>query len=97
MKARKDACKKKAERLKEFLSYYLNGEKKEFTECTIKFGKSKSVEVDSDFINWAKDNAKEYLRYKEPEVDKTKIKEAITGGKTVEHATIVEKTNISIK
>ena len=96
-KERKDACKKQAERLKEFLSYYLNGEKKEFTECTIKFGKSKSVEVDSDFINWAKDNAKEYLRYKEPEVDKTKIKEAITGGKTVEHASIVEKTNISIK
>lgn len=96
-KARKDSCKKKAEKLKEFLSMYLNGEKKEFTECTIKFGKSKAVEVDSEFMNWAKEKGKEYLRYKEPEVDKTKIKEAINAGKTVEHASIVEKSNISIK
>lgn len=96
-KARKEACKKKAERLKEFLSYYLNGEKREYPECVIKFGKSKVVELDSDFLTWAKENGQEYLRYKDPEPDKTKIKEAINGGISIEHASVVEKQNISIK
>ena len=98
-KARKDACKKKAERLKEFLSYYLNGEKKEFTECTIKFGKSKSVEVDSDFVKWAEQNNKtEYLRYKDPEPDKIKLKEVLSkNSDEVPHCHLIEKLNLSIK
>ena len=38
-----------------------------------------------------------YLRYKEPEADKTAIKEALKAGKTVAGATLVENTSVIIK
>ena len=38
-----------------------------------------------------------FLRYKEPEADKTAIKEAIKAGQTVKCATLIENTSVIIK
>lgn len=94
---RKQSVQKKAERIKEYLSAALNGEGYRCTECAVKFSRSKRVEVTPDFIRWAKENADEYLTYKEPEPNKTAIKAAIECGKEIPGAKIAEYNNISIK
>lgn len=63
----------------------------------VSFRKSKQVEVLPEFIKWAEQNAEDLLRYKEPEPDKTKIKEAINAGEELPFAQIVERKNLQIK
>lgn len=64
----------------------------------IGYRKSAQVEVDPGFVEWAKENnADDLLRYKEPEPDKTAIKEAIKSGEVFAFARIVEKKNLQIK
>ena len=72
-------------------------EKLDYVSGEASFRKSKSVEVDDEFINWAKNNQDELLIYKEPTANKTAIKEAIKGGKEFEFARIVENNNLNIK
>ncbi|MEG1608521.1 MAG: siphovirus Gp157 family protein [Clostridia bacterium] len=74
-----------------------NKSKLEFAECVISTRKSTFVEVDEKFVQWANDNAKELLVYKEPNADKAAIKEAIKSGEKFEFARIVENINLSIK
>lgn len=104
IKAEKDAlyerektAKNKAERLKNYLSKILNGEKYSTPRVAISFRKSESVDVDEGFAQWAKTNADHLLKYKEPEADKAAIKEAIKNGASVEFARLEQKTNIQIK
>ncbi len=68
-------------------------------ECVLKYSKSKSVEVDSDFVKWAEQNNKtEYLRYKDSEPDKIKLKEVLSkNSDEVPHCHLIEKLNLSIK
>ena len=63
------------------------------------YSKSKSVEVDSDFVKWAEQNNKtEYIRYKDPEPDKIKLKEVLSKNSAeVPHCHLIEKLNLSIK
>ena len=96
---RRKAIENRAASLKEYLDYNLSGANKEFTECVLKYSKSKSVEVDSDFVKWAEQNNKtEYLRYKDPEPDKIKLKEVLSKNSAeVPHCHLIEKLNLSIK
>lgn len=89
---RQKLCKKKIEKLEEYLQFALNGQKFHTTEVDISFRKNKVVEVD----DWTKLEG-EYLRYKEPEINKVAIKAAIKEGKEVVGARIVEKLSMSIK
>ena len=89
---RQQVAENKMESLKKYLAYALNGQAYKSTRASVTFRKSQSVEV-ADI--WKLDE--NYLRYKEPEADKTAIKEALKAGQTVAGATLVENTSVIIK
>lgn len=84
----------KAEQLKAYLGFCLNGEKfrSEDGLHQVSFRRSESVDVID-----VKALPENYLRYKDPEPDKTAIKEVLKSGVAVPGAVLVEKQNVSIK
>lgn len=97
---REKAAKNKAESLKKWLSYALNGEKMSTQKVAISFRKSESVEIEDEerVITFAQKNGRDdLLRYTAPAVNKTAIKAVIKTGKQIPGAVLVEKQNISIK
>ena len=94
---RERAAENKAEGLKRYLSDVLCGQKFETSRVKCSFRKSNAVVVDDDFLDWAKNNHDEFLRYKEPEINKTAIKQAIEAGAEVLHAQIENRNSLIIK
>lgn len=99
LKAEKDAFEKrrksaenKMNSLKQYISTYLEGTSFESSKVKVSFRKSESLEVFD--IQKIPD---EFLKIKEPEVNKTELTKAIKAGFNVEGAEIVEKLNIQIK
>ena len=92
--ARAKAAENKAERLKGYLAYALQGEKFKSPRSAISYRTSKSVEVEEEALH---DLPAEYLRYKEPEPDKTAIKKALQEGAEIPGCRLVENTSIIIK
>ena len=90
---RQKRAEKQAERMKEYLAFCLHGEKWQSEDKLLKITYRKSVEVQAD-INLV---GAEYLRYKEPELNKAKIKSALKAGETIEGAELIEKQNIQIQ
>lgn len=82
----------KADRLTAYVQYILAGDKFKSSKVNVSYRKSEKVicpdllEVDVD-----------YLRYKEPELDKKKIKDAIKAGVKVKGCYMEESLNIQIK
>lgn len=98
LSARRKTTEKKAERLKDYLTYALQGEKFQTAKCAVSFRKSSAVEVDDCFVEWAQTSGnEELLRYKEPEVNKTAVKERLTGGEAFDFARLVQNMSITIK
>lgn len=89
---REQACKKKAERLKEYLAMNLNGEKFKTSRLDIGWRRSESVEIENE--NLIPD---EWKIPQEPKIDKAGIKKAIKDGQEVSGAVIVEKNNIQVR
>ena len=89
---RQKAAENKANNLKKYLSGYLAGQKFSTSRVAISFRKSESVNVQELAAL-----PKEYLKYKDPEPDKTAIKAALKAGKEVPGAEIVQSKNIQIK
>lgn len=89
---REKAAKNKMESLKRYISGYLDGNKFETARVKVSFRKSETLEV-SD-INGIPD---EFLRFKEPEVDKTALKNALKSGMQFEGVSLVQNQNIQIK
>lgn len=88
-------------RLREYLSNALiqSGYNKiETARNKISFRKSESVKIDDEsaFIEWAMKDNDEYLTYKEPTINKTAIKKALTDGKEIKGAYIEQKQNLQI-
>lgn len=97
---REAAAKAKAESLKKWLDYALDGEKMNTAKVAISFRKSKIVEIDDEaaFIEYAqRANLGDLLSYKAPTISKTAVKAAIEAGREITGAAIVEKRNIQIK
>ncbi len=95
---RRKVCENNMDRLKNLLDYALGGEKYKSAAVVASYRKSSSVEVNEDeFMQWAKANGEQYLRYKEPEISKTAIGEALKNGVEVPFAAIVERMSLSIK
>lgn len=102
LKQRSDAKKRRAEWIKDYLILnmtMLGKSKFETAKAVISLPKPKpSVEVDAEhFISWASENRDDLLRYKAPEPDKTKIKEALLNGDEIVGAGLVYKQTITIK
>lgn len=90
---REKAAKNKAESLKNYLVAVLDGKKFESTRVALSFRKSEVLEFSGDLI----DVPHEYLKFKEPELDKTAIKKKIKDGGTVPGCQLVSKMNLQIK
>lgn len=89
---RKKVAENKAESLKKYLFGFLDGEKFKTAKVSISYRSSESVDVeDTNLI------PKEFLRYKDPEPDKTLIKAALKAGHELPGAQIVKKQSIVIK
>ena len=89
---RQQVAENKMESLKKYLAYALDGQAFKTVRASVTFRKSQAVEI-ADIYKLDEN----YLRYKEPEADKTAIKEALKAGKTVAGATLVENTSVIIK
>lgn len=89
---RKKVAENKADSLKKYLIGVLDGEKFKSAKVSISYRSSESVEVsDASLI------PKEFLRYKDPELDKTLIKTALKAGSDVPGTQMVKKQSIVIK
>ncbi len=89
---RQRQAKQRRESLERYLSDVLNGEKFKTARVECSFRKSQKIEVENIELL-----PEEFLNYKNPEADKTAIKEAIKEGKEVAGARIVYALNLQIK
>ena len=95
---RQKVAENKAESLKKWLAYALQGEKFKTTKCAISFRKTESVEVtDEGLNNLMLKGHDDLLTYKAPEPNKTKIKQALKDGLSVEGIQLVQNISTIIK
>ena len=90
--ARKNAAKNKRESLKSYLAAFLNGKKWQNSEVAISWRKSEAVEVEEGAAI-----PEQYLRYKEPEINKAQLKADLKAGTVVYGCQLVTKNNIQVK
>lgn len=89
---RQKAAENKMESLKRYISGYLEGTAFESTKVKVSFRKSEAVEIMEGAVI-----PDEYLRFKEPEINKTALKTALKSGVSIEGVHIIENQNIQIK
>lgn len=96
---RKKAAESKAESLKSYIKYVLNGEKFKTARVQVSYRNVRSVEIQDDdaFIEWAQQHDDSLLTYKVPTISKTAVKEALDAGREIPGATIETKNQIIIK
>ena len=94
---RQKVAENKAESLKKWLAYALQGEKFKTTKCAISFRKSEAVEVTDEGLNNLMKEHDELLTYKAPEPNKTAIKQAIKDGLNVAGVQLVQNISTIIK
>ena len=94
---RQRVAENKAESLKKWLAYALQGEKFKTPKCAISFRKSEAVEVTDEGLNNLMKEHDELLTYKAPEPNKTAIKQALKDGLSVEGVQLVQNTSTIIK
>ena len=92
-KERKDAVKRKRESIKSYVGAFLNGKPYKCTDFEFKWRTSESVAFNGDIYKVPDD----YLRYKEPELDKAKIKKALKSGIEIPGCSLEVKNNLSVK
>jgi len=89
---RRKQAENKAESLKNYLDFALQGEPFKTTKANVTYRKSESIEIENiGFI------PSQYLKVAEPTADKTAIKQAIKNGEAIKGAELVTKQNIQIK
>ena len=95
---RQRVAENKAESLKNWLAYALNGEKFKTSKCSISYRNSESVEVTEEGLEALMREHEDLLTYKTPEPNKKAIKDAIKNdGLTVTGVQLVQKTSTIIK
>lgn len=95
---RQKVAENKAERLKKWLAYALQGEKFRTAKCSISFRNTESVEVTEEGLeNLMRGGCDELLTYKAPEPNKTAIKQAIKDGLNVQGVQLVQNVSTIIK
>ena len=89
---RQKAAETKMESLKRYISTYLEGTAFESAKVKVSFRKSEAVEIMEGAVI-----PDEYLRFKDPEVNKAELKAALKSGVHIKGVSIVENQNIQIK
>ena len=90
--AREKAAKNKAESLKAYLAYALQGESFKTVRCVMTFRKSEKTVIDD-----IRQLPEEFIEYSEPKANLAEIKKAIKSGAQISGAHIEEAQNIQIK
>ena len=94
---RQKVAENKAESLKKWLAFALNGEKFKTAKCSVSFRKTESVEVTDEGLNNLMKEHDELLTYKAPEPNKKAIKDAIKDGLSVQGVRLECNTSVIIK
>ena len=94
---RQKVAENKAESLKKWLAYALDGQKFKTSKCSISYRKSESVEVTDEGLSNLMKEHDELLTYKAPEPNKKAIKQAIKDGLSVEGVRLECNTSVIIK
>ena len=90
--ARRKRAENKAASLKNYLAGYLQGCPFETLRVKVSFRKSESLDISDTAVI-----PEEYLRYKEPEVNKAELKAAVKSGLVLDGVQLVQKQNIQIR
>ena len=91
---RRRIAENKAERLRGYLAFCLKGERFNTPRCSVQFRKNTVVAVDENRLN---EVPEKFLRYKDPEVDKKAVREALKAGEAVPGCTLAESVSMIIK
>ena len=94
---RQRVAENKAESLKKWLAYALQGEKFKTAKCSVSFRKSEVVEITDEGLNNLMKEHDELLTYKAPEPNKKAIKDAIKDGLSVQGVRLECNTSVIIK
>ena len=94
---RQKVAENKAESLKKWLAFALNGEKFKTAKCSVSFRKTESVEVTDEGLSNLMKEHDELLTYKAPEPNKTAIKQALKDGLSVQGVRLGCNTSVIIK
>lgn len=94
LEKRQKAAENKAESLKQWLLFALNGEKFKDARCSISYRKSERVDF-ADNFNF--DTLPDYMKKVTIEPRKTEIKDYLKTGATIEGVELVESSNIQIR
>lgn len=89
---REKASKNKADRLASYLQAMLNGDTYKSLKAEVSYRKSESVECDDIALVPA-----DFLRYKDPELNKTEVKKALKNGVDVRGCHLKTNINMQIK
>lgn len=89
---RRKALENKAENIKNFVQYQLEGQKFSTSKVAVTYRKSQAVEItDLSLI------PEIYLRHKEPEADKTALKEILKTGEIIDGCELVDRISMTVK
>lgn len=94
LQSRRKACENRAASLKAYLQWALAGEKFQSARGSVSYRRSSSVQVDENRLFEIPDD---YLRYKDPEVDKKRVSEALKAGEQVPGCELVDTISMIIK
>lgn len=95
---RRKAAEKKAERLREYLTAVLDGQKFQSAKCAVSFRRTQKVEIDEGFTAWAAASGNDdLLRYHAPEVNKVAVKALLAEGAEIPCARLTETKSMVIK
>ena len=94
---RQKVAENKAESLKKWLAYALDGKKFSTAKCAVSFRNTESVEVTEEGLEALMKEHDELLTYKAPEPNKTAIKQAIKDGLNVAGVQLVQNISTIIK
>ena len=100
LSARRKSKENKLQYVKEYLSDFLlatNKQKFETPRCALSFRKSESLEITDEEALKKYEGINEYLKFKEPEIDKAAIKKAFKGGSEIPGVRMAENLNLQIK
>ena len=95
---RQKAAENKAESLKNWLAYALDGQKFSTARCAVSFRKTEAVEVTPEGLeNLMRGGCDDLLTYEQPKPNKTAIKAALKDGLNVAGVRLTQNTSTIIK
>ena len=94
---RQKVAENKAESLKKYLAYALDGKKFSTAKCAVSFRNTEIVEITQEGLEALMKEHDELLTYKAPEPNKTAIKQALKDGLTVAGVQLVQNVSTIIK